>query len=71
MDGYETTATAAERIGCSQQHVRRLVLQGKLRGQPVTPRLYLVDSASVDEYRQQPQGPGYPRGRPRKLQPAE
>ena len=66
MDGYLTTAQAANEIGCSQQHVRRLVAQGRIDGRAITTRLYLLEPGSVRAYAATGQRNGYPRGRPRK-----
>jgi excisionase family DNA binding protein len=42
-----TTAEAALRLGCSARRVRALIDEGRLRGERVSPRLTLVDSATV------------------------
>lgn len=61
-----TVTQAAEMLGLRPSVVRRYVQTGRLRAERVNPRLYLVDAASLEEFRQQPRPRGWPKGRPRK-----
>lgn len=54
------TDEAAGELGVSDRHVRRLVQTGALRGESPSPRVLLVDRASVERYKQERR----PRGRP-------
>jgi excisionase family DNA binding protein len=42
-ENYCTVSEAAKTIGCSENHVRLLVKQGKLRGGKIGERLWLVE----------------------------
>lgn len=66
-----TTAEAAALLGCSQAHVGHLVKTGALRGRALTPRMYLVERASVERYARKTPTRGWKRGRPRKPAPGE
>jgi excisionase family DNA binding protein len=46
-----TVAEAAELLGCTPQWVRYLLSTGRITGRKVSPRLWLVDRASLDAYR--------------------
>jgi excisionase family DNA binding protein len=47
--GDITTAEAASRLGVSTERVAQMLRRGDLRGRRLTPRLWLVDLASVHE----------------------
>lgn len=55
-----TTAQAAEQLGASQLQVQRWLKAGRLKGQLMSARLWLVSAASVAGFVKRP------RGRPRK-----
>ena len=69
MDDLVTTAQAAEIIGCSPQHVRRLALAGTLPGRAVTPRMWLFERRAVRAIADTAQSQGWPRGKSRKPEP--
>lgn len=46
-----SVAEAARRMECSTRHVRRLLATGRITGRRLSPRLWLVDEASLDDYR--------------------
>lgn len=46
-----TVTEAAERLGCAQQWVRYLLSEDRITGRKVSARLWLVDAASLDDYR--------------------
>lgn len=45
-----TTAQAAARLGITDSQVRRLIIQGKLKARKPSPRVILVNEASVARY---------------------
>jgi hypothetical protein len=47
-DGLETTTRAAGRLHVTPETIRTWVAEGKLRGMYLSPRLLLIDSATVD-----------------------
>ena len=67
-----TTSQAAKIIGCSPQHVRTLIRQGKLRADRRASThnqhgyCYTIRLRDAERYRDKPQTRGYPRGRKRK-----
>jgi excisionase family DNA binding protein len=61
-ENYCTVSEAAKTIGCSENHVRLLVKQGKLRGDKITERLWLVEKKHVAETAKKPGKTGRPRG---------
>lgn len=50
LPGYLTTAEAAERSGFSRDHIQYLCRRGAVNGFKIAPRLWLVETASLDEY---------------------
>ena len=50
LTGWLTTSRASIRLECSNNHVRRLAAERRLRSIP-TPHGILIDPASVDELR--------------------
>lgn len=50
IEGYLTTAQAAERTGLTQRHVGHLCKTGQIQCLRVTDRLWLVERRSLDEY---------------------
>ncbi len=60
-----TVAEAAALLGLSRQGVAYALQRGHLTGARVSPKLWLVDRASVERYRTAPRDKG---GRPRKRQ---
>jgi len=50
LEGWLTTAEAAKRLGKTQRRIQQLIREGKLEGHPVTSRLWLVTTQSVEEY---------------------
>lgn len=61
-ENFCTVSEAAKIIGCTQNHVRLLLKQGKLQGGKVTERLWLVDKRKVLEMAENPSKTGRPRG---------
>jgi hypothetical protein len=61
-ENYCTVSEAAKTIGCSENHVRLLVKQGKLRGGKIGERLWLVEKKHVAEIAKNPHKKGRPRG---------
>ena len=57
-----TVSEAAKMIGCTQNHVRLLLKQGKLRGGKITERLWLIEKKHVAETAKKPGKTGRPRG---------
>jgi|LakMenEpi03Aug12_release.lakeMendotaPanAssembly.Ray.scaffolds.fasta_scaffold71624_2 excisionase family DNA binding protein len=56
-----TVAEAANLIGCTVGYVRRLLIEGKLRGQKFGVRVWMVDRDSALEYRDYVPTTGRPR----------
>ncbi len=42
-------ATAAEKAGCTQHYFRRLLKEGRLKGQKVSERCWLIPAAEVSK----------------------
>ena len=61
-ENYCTVSEAAEMIGCTKNHVRLLLTQGKLRGGKITERLWLVEKKHVAEIAKNPHKKVRPRG---------
>lgn len=59
-----TTKQAAELLELDIRYTRRLVTSGKIKATKVTPRLYLIDPADLEAYKQA--HPKSNAGRPRK-----
>jgi excisionase family DNA binding protein len=59
---FVSTAEAAKVIGCSESHVRRLLIDGDLKGQKLNARAWAVRLDSAEEYAREPQKMGRPRG---------
>lgn len=57
-----TTQQAADRIGCTQNHVRLMLKRGLLRGAKISGNLWLCDKRHVDEMSKKPSKVGRPRG---------
>jgi len=64
-----TTKEAAKLLGCSPQHVRTLIRQGRLKVKPAALlrgfgyfKGYEVNRDSVEQYKNLPRGRGRPRG---------
>jgi len=49
MDEFISSASAADRLGYTVQHVRRLIRQGDLKGLKLA-RDWVVEATSVDEF---------------------
>ena len=62
---YLTTKEAAERLGVTTTHVRRLVAAGRLRGMALSDRMMLVEAGSVKTFKRRPVG------RPRTKKPSK
>jgi len=50
-----TTGEAAEILGVTQRWIQRLVKEGKLRGQKISPKQLLIYRPSVEEYQKSQQ----------------
>ena len=57
-----TTLQAADRIGCTPNHVRLMLKRGLLRGEKVSGNLWLCDKRHVDQVAKRPSSVGRPRG---------
>lgn len=65
IDGYLTTAQAAEILGVSLGRVRQLIANGTIKSEKLgNTRLML--KAEVDKYLSNRGGAGWPKGKPRK-----
>jgi len=60
LDGYMLVKDAARELGVSDQQVRQLIRRARLVGEQLTPRLYLVERASVEAYKRQRRPAGRP-----------
>lgn len=63
-----TTKQAADILGVTDSHVRRLIIAGKLPAERVGPRMLVLKREDVEQYRDQhPRSKaGWPKGRRRK-----
>ncbi len=57
---YMLVREAARELGVTDQHVRQLIRRGRLVGEQMSPRLYLVERASVETYKRERRPPGRP-----------
>ena len=62
LEDYMRVAEAAQELDVSPRQVRTLVRRGTLRARLLSRRLYLVERASVEQYKSERR----PRGRPRR-----
>ncbi|MCH7554316.1 MAG: helix-turn-helix domain-containing protein [Chloroflexi bacterium] len=69
MRGFTTVTDAAERIGSNRQYVRALLAQGRLKGEKINPRLWMISERSLDRYLATRRPPGRPAKRRRKASP--
>lgn len=53
---------AKQILNCSQSYVRYLIRTEVLRGQKIGPRAWVVDIATVEEFKQKPKKTGRPIG---------
>jgi excisionase family DNA binding protein len=60
LDGYLLVKDAARELGVSDQHVRQLIRRTRLVGEQLTPRLYMVERASVEAYKRERRPAGRP-----------
>jgi excisionase family DNA binding protein len=60
LDGYMLVKDAARELGVSDQQVRQLIRRARLVGEQLTPRLYLVERASVEAYKRERRPAGRP-----------
>jgi excisionase family DNA binding protein len=60
LDAYMLVREAARELGVTDQHVRQLIRRGRLVGEQPSPRLYLVERASVEAYKRQRRPAGRP-----------
>ena len=51
---------AAEELGVTGQQVRKLIKEGRLRAEQLSPRFYLVERASVEAYKRERRPAGRP-----------
>lgn len=58
---FVSVAEAAKIIGCSDAHVRRLLIDGELQGQKLNERAWAVRQDSAEKYATKPQTRGRPR----------
>ena len=56
-----STKHAARLIGCTEGHVRLLLIQGKIEGRKFNGRAWAVDAESAAEYAKKPPETGRPR----------
>lgn len=66
MSDYITTAEAARELGVSPRRVLALLHAGRLRGEPVTARMWLIERASLEGARHRPRGRPKNRKKPTK-----
>ena len=50
LEDWITTAAAAKMLGKTQRRIHQLVIEEKLVGNRVSPRLWLVSKQSVEDY---------------------
>jgi excisionase family DNA binding protein len=60
LDRYMLVKDAARELGVSDQQVRQLIRRARLVGEQLTPRLYLVERASVEAYKRERRPAGRP-----------
>jgi excisionase family DNA binding protein len=60
LDGYMLVKDAARELGVTDQHVRQLIRRARLIGEQLSPRLYLVERASVEAYKRERRPAGRP-----------
>ncbi len=60
LDGYLLVKDAARELGISDQQVRQLIRRARLVGEQLTPRLYLVERASIEAYKRERRSAGRP-----------
>jgi excisionase family DNA binding protein len=60
LEDYLRVADAALELGVTTRRVRQLIAGGRLRAEPLTPRLYLVERESVERYKRTRRPPGRP-----------
>lgn len=63
LEGYMLVQEAALELGVTDQQVRQLIRRGRLRGERPSPRLHLVERASVEAYKRARRPAGRPPGR--------
>jgi len=61
MQGFINVAEAANRLGVTVQMVRKLITAGRLQGEQVSPRCWLVSVASIDARLANPPPSGNPK----------
>jgi excisionase family DNA binding protein len=60
LEGYMLVKDAARELGVTDQHVRQLIRRARLIGEQPSPRLYLVERASVEAYKRERRPAGRP-----------
>jgi len=60
MNGI-TTQEAAKRLDVDESHVRRLIQRGIIKAERFGGKSWVVDSESVEAYKQSPRKVGHPR----------
>lgn len=63
LENYLNTKQAAEVIGCTDANVRRMLLDGRLKGKKVSARGWMVPRAEAEKAAKNPSFVGRPRKR--------
>jgi len=58
-----TVAEAAALLGVTPRRVRKFIEEGRLQGEPVNPRLWLVYRSSVERFARAPRRGGRPKAK--------
>ena len=61
IEGYYTTAEAAKEIGCSDAHIRNMIISGRISSQKAG-HIHMIPENEVRRIKEEP----YRTGRPRK-----
>jgi excisionase family DNA binding protein len=60
LQSYMLVKDVARELGVTDQHVRQLIRRARLIGEQLSPRLYLVERASVEAYKRERRPAGRP-----------
>lgn len=55
-----SVSEAAEKLGIDRALVHRYIKQGRLRAEQVSPKLWLIDAESLEEFAAKPRSAGNP-----------
>ena len=61
LENYVNCQDAAAIIGCTDAHVRRMLIDGKLRGKKVSPSAWMIERKDAERIRDDVPPTGRPR----------